>query len=107
MAGEFDQRRRVIVAGLNRIPGWRCPMPPGAFYAFPGRSGSVRPPLQRPALRGSDGRDDLPAGCGARRPSCRGGFRLRPAPPDLVRVRLEQIREGLARIEAACAGLDR
>ena len=35
MVGEFDRRRRVIVEGLNRIPGIRCAMPQGAFYAFP------------------------------------------------------------------------
>ncbi len=35
MAGEFDRRRRAIVAGLNAIPGWRCAMPQGAFYVFP------------------------------------------------------------------------
>jgi aspartate aminotransferase len=39
MAGEFDRRRRVIVEGLNRIPGVRCVMPKGAFYAFPNVSG--------------------------------------------------------------------
>lgn len=39
MAGEFDRRRRVIVEGLNRIPGLRCAMPQGAFYAFPNVSG--------------------------------------------------------------------
>ncbi|MBI4608733.1 MAG: pyridoxal phosphate-dependent aminotransferase [Candidatus Rokubacteria bacterium] len=35
MVGEFDRRRRVIVEGLNTIPGIRCVMPGGAFYAFP------------------------------------------------------------------------
>jgi aspartate aminotransferase len=35
MAGEFDRRRRLIVAGLNAIPGVTCVMPKGAFYAFP------------------------------------------------------------------------
>ncbi|MGH7321584.1 MAG: pyridoxal phosphate-dependent aminotransferase [Candidatus Rokuibacteriota bacterium] len=39
MAGEFDRRRRVIIEGLNRIPGIRCAMPQGAFYAFPDVSG--------------------------------------------------------------------
>jgi aspartate aminotransferase len=39
MAGEFDRRRRAIVAGLNRIPGLRCGMPQGAFYVFPDISG--------------------------------------------------------------------
>ena len=34
MAGEFDRRRRLIVEGLNALPGVRCPMPRGAFYAF-------------------------------------------------------------------------
>ncbi len=31
----FRQRRDVIVAGLNTIPGLSCTMPEGAFYAFP------------------------------------------------------------------------
>jgi aspartate aminotransferase len=39
MAGEFDRRRRVIVEGLNAIPGVSCVMPRGAFYAFPNVSG--------------------------------------------------------------------
>jgi len=39
MAGEFDRRRRVIVEGLNAMPGVTCVMPKGAFYAFPNVSG--------------------------------------------------------------------
>jgi aspartate aminotransferase len=34
MAGEFDRRRRLIIEGLNALPGVRCVMPKGAFYAF-------------------------------------------------------------------------
>jgi aspartate aminotransferase len=34
MAGEFDRRRRLLVEGLNAIPGIRCVRPRGAFYAF-------------------------------------------------------------------------
>jgi len=34
MIEEYDQRRRVIVKGLNDI-GLRCFEPRGAFYAFP------------------------------------------------------------------------
>jgi len=34
MAGEFDRRRRIIVPGLNALPGVSCVMPKGAFYAF-------------------------------------------------------------------------
>ena len=35
MVTAFDQRREVIVDGLNRLPGFRCRTPGGAFYAFP------------------------------------------------------------------------
>jgi aspartate/methionine/tyrosine aminotransferase len=35
MVAEFRRRRDVIVAGLNAIEGITCPMPTGAFYAFP------------------------------------------------------------------------
>jgi aspartate aminotransferase len=40
MAAEFRARRDLIVEGLNRIPGVRCRMPSGAFYAFPNISGT-------------------------------------------------------------------
>jgi len=35
MREEFRRRRSVIVEGLNRIPGFRCRQPHGAFYVFP------------------------------------------------------------------------
>ncbi len=35
MVAEFDRRRAVVVAGLNRLPGVSCATPKGAFYAFP------------------------------------------------------------------------
>ncbi|GIV21227.1 MAG: aminotransferase [Armatimonadota bacterium] len=35
MVAAFAERRRVIVDGLNSIPGFRCAEPGGAFYAFP------------------------------------------------------------------------
>jgi aspartate aminotransferase len=35
VVSEFRRRRDLMVAGLNAIPGVRCPMPRGAFYAFP------------------------------------------------------------------------
>jgi aspartate/methionine/tyrosine aminotransferase len=35
MREEFRRRRRVIVEGLNRIPGFSCRQPRGAFYVFP------------------------------------------------------------------------
>jgi aspartate/methionine/tyrosine aminotransferase len=35
MVKEFRARRDLIVEGLNRIPGFRCHRPSGAFYVFP------------------------------------------------------------------------
>jgi aspartate/methionine/tyrosine aminotransferase len=34
MVQEFRRRRDAFCAGLNSIPGWRCAIPGGAFYAF-------------------------------------------------------------------------
>ena len=35
MCAEFEHRSRVFVEGLNRIKGFSCRMPKGAFYVFP------------------------------------------------------------------------
>src|ERR1700733_4075997 len=35
MCAEFKCRREVFVAGLNKIKGFSCRMPKGAFYVFP------------------------------------------------------------------------
>jgi aspartate/methionine/tyrosine aminotransferase len=35
MCAEFDKRRKVVVDGLNKLPGVSCATPKGAFYAFP------------------------------------------------------------------------
>jgi len=40
MRAEFQRRRDVFVAGLNRIKGFSCRMPKGAFYAFPNITGT-------------------------------------------------------------------
>lgn len=34
MVEEFRRRRDAFCAGLNTIPGWKCAIPGGAFYAF-------------------------------------------------------------------------
>ena len=34
MVADYDRRRKLFVDGLNRI-GMDCPLPGGAFYAFP------------------------------------------------------------------------
>jgi aspartate aminotransferase len=40
MVEEFDARRRLVVDGLNAIPGIVCRLPSGAFYAFPDVAGT-------------------------------------------------------------------
>lgn len=39
---EFRRRRSVIVDGLNKIPGFPCRQPHGAFYVFPNITGTGR-----------------------------------------------------------------
>ena len=38
MCGEFKRRRDMFVSGLNKIKGFSCRMPKGAFYVFPNTS---------------------------------------------------------------------
>ena len=47
MVAEFDKRRKVVVEGLNRLPGTSCATPKGAFYALPNikRTGWKAKPL--------------------------------------------------------------
>jgi len=40
MVAEFKRRRDVIVDGLNKIPGFTCKRPSGAFYVFPNIKGT-------------------------------------------------------------------
>jgi aspartate/methionine/tyrosine aminotransferase len=40
MIAEFRRRRDAFVTALNKIPGFRCAMPEGAFYAFPNIEGT-------------------------------------------------------------------
>ena len=47
MCSEFKRRRDMFVAGLNKIKGFSCRMPKGAFYVFPNitRTGWKSKPL--------------------------------------------------------------
>jgi aspartate/methionine/tyrosine aminotransferase len=42
MREEFQRRRDVVVRGLNKIKGFSCRMPRGAFYVFPNISATGR-----------------------------------------------------------------
>jgi aspartate aminotransferase len=37
----FKQRRDLVVAALNKIPGLHCPLPEGAFYVYPSCAGLI------------------------------------------------------------------
>ena len=43
MVQEFKKRRNAMVQALNTIPGFRCSLPAGAFYAFPNVTGTKMP----------------------------------------------------------------
>ncbi|MEO4001601.1 pyridoxal phosphate-dependent aminotransferase [Mesorhizobium sp. CAU 1732] len=43
MMKAFDRRRKIVVEGLNGLPGVSCITPKGAFYAFPNVSGTGWP----------------------------------------------------------------
>ena len=40
MVASFDRRRRLLTEALDRLPGFRCTLPRGAFYAFPNIEGT-------------------------------------------------------------------
>jgi aspartate aminotransferase len=42
MMRAFDNRRKIVVEGLNELPGVSCITPKGAFYAFPNISKTGR-----------------------------------------------------------------
>ncbi|MCL6518836.1 MAG: pyridoxal phosphate-dependent aminotransferase [Armatimonadetes bacterium] len=54
MVREFNERRKVMVAGLNAIPGIVCPEPGGAFYVFPNISGVIGKTYDGGVITGSD-----------------------------------------------------
>lgn len=103
---EFDRRRRVIVDGLNAIPGITCVNPGGAFYVFPNVSGLFGKRFGGKTLTDSDAfAEYLLAEAGvAVVPGS--GF----GAPDYMRLSyatsMEAIRGGLERIGAAVAALE-
>ena len=53
MREAFDRRRRTIVAMLNEIDGVECPVPHGAFYAYPSVEGVLGRTIRGRTLRTS------------------------------------------------------
>ncbi len=100
MVVEFDARRRLIVAGLDDIPGFRCAMPTGAFYAFPSVAGT--------GLSGAEVADRLlyEAGVCTVPGTAFGGVGTEHIRISYANSR-EQLTEALARIRAWVDGLGR
>ncbi|MBI5647302.1 MAG: aminotransferase class I/II-fold pyridoxal phosphate-dependent enzyme [Ignavibacteriae bacterium] len=55
MAAEFEKRRNYVVYKLQSIPGVSCPMPRGAFYAFPNVSSYYEKEFEGVPIRNSYG----------------------------------------------------
>ncbi|MBN1449033.1 MAG: pyridoxal phosphate-dependent aminotransferase [Bacteroidetes bacterium] len=55
MAAEFEKRRNFVVYKLQSIPGLSCPMPRGAFYAFPNVSSYYKMEYDGVPIRNSYG----------------------------------------------------
>ncbi len=53
MAAEFEKRRNYMVDRLNKIDGFSCLMPPGAFYAFVNVSGILGKSINGKVATGS------------------------------------------------------
>jgi len=100
MVVEFDARRRLIVAGLDDIPGFRCAMPTGAFYAFPSVAGT--------GLSGAEVAERLlyEAGVCSVPGTAFGGVGTEHIRISYANSR-EQLTEALVRIRAWVDGLDR
>jgi aspartate aminotransferase len=106
MVRAFEDRRNVLIQGLNALPGVRCEVPRGAFYAFPNISG-----LYGGRHGGEEVRDSLDL---ARYLLEAARVAVVPGAPfgsdDHIRLSyatsLNEIREGLRRMEAALSVLE-
>jgi aspartate/methionine/tyrosine aminotransferase len=98
MVEEFRARRALVVAGLDRIPGFGCGMPQGAFYAFPNVGGT--------GLSGAQLAERLLTEAGV---SVLAGTAFGDQGADFIRVSYANSREnlalGLERIGDVAAGL--
>jgi aspartate/methionine/tyrosine aminotransferase len=122
MVEAFDARRKVVVETLNNIPGITCVMPKGAFYVFPNVAGACE------SLGAVEAFEKLPAAQQAKsspstllqmfvlyrygvatmdRPSfCRIGSDCEHYLRLSTATNLEQLREGLSRLETAVSDAD-
>ena len=67
MRAEFQRRRDAFVAGLNKIKGFSCRLPKGAFYVFPNINQDGMEVEETGGCTAGAGRRGLPLGNGVRR----------------------------------------
>jgi aspartate aminotransferase len=97
MVAEFQARRDLVVDGLNRIPGFRCVRPQGAFYVFPSYDVPLSSQEFADVLLREAGVAVTPGSSFGR--AGEGHVRISYAASRAT------IQEGLERIRAACASL--
>jgi aspartate aminotransferase len=106
MAREFDKRRKVIVKGLNSIPGIECPNPGGAFYVFPNVSALYGKSWDGKVINGSESFAEFLLLGDARAAVIPGsGFGADQNIRLSYATSMENIEKGLERIGKAVAGL--
>ena len=97
MVAEFRRRRDAICEALNCIPGFRCPIPGGAFYAFPN--------VEQTGVGSKELADFLLEEAGV---ACLNGGAFGDYGEGYIRFSyansLENLMEAVARIEGAMAG---
>ncbi len=98
MLDAFAARRQVLVEGLNAVPGMRCAMPGGAFYAFPNIRGTGMSSAELETYLLEEAGVATLAGTGFGE---RGEGYLRLSYANSV----ERLQEALRRMQAACAAL--
>ena len=104
MREAFDRRRHTMVSMLNDVPGFVCPEPMGAFYAYPAVKGALGRDVERARRRvvGRSRRDHPRRGRGRGRPGR--GVRHARLPAAVVRARRRRSRRG-CRPDPVAAGL--
>ncbi|NPV71974.1 MAG: pyridoxal phosphate-dependent aminotransferase [Firmicutes bacterium] len=98
MVAEFRQRREAVVEGVNRIEGMSCLKPPGAFYVFPN--------VKKLGMRSKALAEKILDEYGV---AVLGGDAFGCAGEGYIRISyansLENIQEGLKRLERAAASI--
>jgi aspartate/methionine/tyrosine aminotransferase len=98
MVEEFRARRDIVIERLNRIDGVDCPVPAGAFYAFPRVEGHGTDSYKLSEYLINEGKVGVYPGIGFGQ---RGEGRIRIS----YAASRENLTEGIGRIEAALTKL--